>query len=357
MGERVKFADSPRHPMVLCLVAALCLQGEASFGEETPETKVLQEVLHVIETRRERMNPLWVRYEVHRIVTPAWQKGARGGREDSHSEAEYACKGTKTRSWVAPGNSGAGRQEDFIIFNGEVQIQPSNKENEYILSKAPSVKRTAPSPLSITGADGFFQSLKSWQAGKTKIAGLSVTRGQDKDDEPLAVVEIRYGTGWRNKAWLLPDRGYALRRIEVYNAKDEFVDRSQVLEFMTVNGLIYPKRGQSEHFLAGGKLGFTETFQVSRLETEAGKIPDSLFRFDVPEGASVWDDDLKVMVRNTELTQSHLNEVLLRLGTPQSLWKKWWFLGGTTVGVALFGYVGLRWWRRRKGNRGPAKAG
>ena len=61
-------------------------------------------------------------------------------------------------------------------------------------------------------------------------------------------------------------------------------------------------------------MGKSIDFEVDTIETRPVKIPDGLFQFDIPKTASVWDDDLKVTVRNTEVTESHLREVVARAG-------------------------------------------
>ena len=64
------------------------------------------------------------------------------------------------------------------------------------------------------------------------------------------------------------------------------------------------------------------------------KIPDGLFQFDIPKTASVWDDDLKVTVRNTEVTESHLREVVARAGGHYG-WDWWVWLSLAAVVAAV----------------------
>jgi hypothetical protein len=153
--------------------------------------------------------------------------------------------------------------------------------------------------------------------------------------------------GWRNKYWLLPDNDYQVLRYEVQNGKGEPVDKGLTQEITNEKGVFYPIRGKNDHYMAGAKLGFTIEFQVSSIETKPRKIPDSLFIFEFPEDASIYDQDLKVFVRNTDLTESHLAEVIRRAGGHRNLWQEWWFLLGLVL-VLSAGGVAVVWWRKKR---------
>jgi hypothetical protein len=99
--------------------------------------------------------------------------------------------------------------------------------------------------------------------------------------------------------------------------------------------------------MAGGRLGYSAEFHVTSIETTVGKIPDRLFTFEFPEDASVFDQDLKVYVRNTELTESHLAEVIQRAGGHRNLWEQWWFLLAACLAITGLGVCYVKWRARR----------
>ncbi|MCI0456779.1 MAG: DUF4381 domain-containing protein [Gemmataceae bacterium] len=301
------------------------------------------------------MNPIWVRYELATLETAAWQRvfhEKEAGEVRIAVEGEFARKGTKRRSWGrrADPRLPAAFQEYFVLYNGEIQIRPSGKEREYIISKQSPADYAAETPLYVAGEEDFHDNLRGWVNGKYKAPKVSLSETVDSAGEKVVAVQITAATGEKYKAWLLPEQGHVLQRYERYNQGGGLAGRSEVQEFMTVNGFVYPKRGRWEHFTRDHGLGFMTTFVVKSLETEPRKVPDSLFQFELPKDASVWDDDLKVLVRNTELAQSHLEEVIRRAGPPRRWWQPWWGWAGL-AGVVLLLVFAFRWYRRRTGVR------
>jgi hypothetical protein len=240
--------------------------------------------------------------------------------------------------------------EQFIIFTGEVEISKSSNEDEYIFRKQPSKRFVAETPFALAGEDKTIQAVGGWAAGKPveqKVATL-----QDEQGKPVVLVESHYSTGWWGKRWFLPDHGWGLRRVESYTDTNQLAWVNQVEEFGTVNGIIFPRRGRQEQYLARDELGASVDFEVDSIQASAANIPDSLFQFDLPKTASVWDDDLEVTVRNTDLTESHLKEVAARAGGHGG-WAWWVWL---SLGVGLLAVVAAAYWlvrRRKRFSRAP----
>src|SRR5262245_57177797 len=78
------------------------LIGRPASGGEGPRQDVLKIIAEVYEAREQQRNPVWVKFDVTRFETAAWQRanGRRGGADvDWKVEGEYARKGKKTRTW------------------------------------------------------------------------------------------------------------------------------------------------------------------------------------------------------------------------------------------------------------------
>jgi hypothetical protein len=197
-----------------------------------------------------------------------------------------------------------------------------------MISKIPNNEIVAPTPWDIIGEARVLSGLKRWQEGKSPARAVSSADQRAASGERVSIVEETYRTKWRNKAWFLPDKGWALRRLEVYDDRNNPVDFSEVETFENYAGLDLPKQGYSKHFLPSGGLGRTLSFQVTALERSAANIPDRLFRVSFPPDANLWDTDNGETIRNAGLTQSHLDEVVRRMESPGLSWKAW-------LGIAL----------------------
>jgi hypothetical protein len=292
-------ADMKRSSWALLFWLSVASNG---LSQRTGEEKLLKEVLRAYETRKEQRNPFWVRFDVTHTETAAWERAmGKKNAADVTSKilGEYACKGEKTRTWSHRQDRRirGGEGVSFIIYNGEVQIRPSNRENEYMISKKPPPDREVEPPLATSGEEYLHDVLRMWAKGNARITKVSLTRKREKDEQTVVIAEMDFGSGDKTKCWFLPEQGYALRRVEIYRKGGTGpADRAEVHEFMTVNGIVYPKRGWREHYLRDGRLGYKTEFEVRSLETGAKEVPDSLFQFAIPKGAAVWDADLKVYV-------------------------------------------------------------
>ena len=198
-------------------------------------------------------------------------------------------------------------------------------------------------PFRIGGERQLLSDLTYWASGNPVHASVVPEGGENG----ATVVEVRYPNGAHNKYWLLPEKGWAIRRREANNATGP-MNFSDVKETGVFHGIPYPKQGRGGNYMNTGALGATVEFEVDSIETRAALIPDSLFLVDIPKTASVYDGDLHVTVRNTEVQESHLKEVVARAGGHGG-WGWWlWAL----VGVFVLAFAGLAVWFFRRGKRG-----
>lgn len=323
-------------------------------GQNPATDEILNRVRQGLNHRHQQMSPIWVRFDLHVNQTKDWWEATRpekdsGDKRLSYQIAEFAFKGNKCFWKVENIDADLSEwaREDFLVYNGEVEITQSNSPRQYLITRTRTGHQLAEPPLAVVGEDDLRLLLNQWAEGKWKFKKVVATQ-MTEQGEDLILLDILFPPpGWRNKYWLLPDNDFQVRRYEQYDGNGKPVNKGIALEVSNEKGIPYPTRGKKDHYMGGGKLGFTVDFQVRSIESQPGKIPDSLFIFEFPEDASVYDEDLKVFVRNTDLTESHLAEVIRRAGGHRNLWREWWFLLGLVLTLAACG-VAVRRWRRSR---------
>ena len=327
----------------VALFAVLLLPGSALQAQDKEGADFLARILEVYKTRADQMNPIYIRYQIQTVETSAWVrvKSPNGGPPGSEGrttrvEAGYARKGERVWSFARHSDTAvesAWRREDFCLYNGKTSVRKSGRENEYIVSARPPDVFVAQLPTSISHEREALAALKGWAAGGAPVTAKVVE--QKQMGERILAAELWYSkTKWVNKITLLPDRDYAIRRYEVLDASGDPVDEADVTNIGEKNGLNYPMGATLKHYMANRQLGFTQTLTVDEIETEAGKVPDRLFQFEFPPNSQIYDEDTKTYVRQSELTESHLNEVARELSHPPPLWQRWWVVL-TTAAVML----------------------
>ena len=322
---------SPRFGFALVvglLTAPLCR------GQGEQNSDLLNNILQACRSRQKISENIWVRFRFRDVQSAEYMKrisrNANAKELILAGQGEFAQKGTKVRSWARRENRSDQYWdehdwlgESFIVYNGEISIRPSSQDKIFMISRAYDKKVAAERPTSIMGEELMFSELEAWASGKGKISDIRVLADKTYADEVVAL-QWKYPQGQATvKAWFVPSQGWILRRYEEgvsYCKSSRFHEATEYIEH---EGLYYPKKGLNKLFMEDGQLQGSTEFEVESLETRASHIPDSLFQYEIPKDAQVWDNDLKVMVRNTELTESHLAELIRRLGPPPSLWVRW----------------------------------
>ncbi len=336
--------------MSLCALfpARLCAQ------ENAPKER-LRLFSQALAARFQQSNPIWVRFQFEKFDSAELLTALNRRKQASDlrykAQAEYARKGTKTRSWwrYDDPTMRSWLGEDFILYNGEISIRLSNQENVFLISKAPAQGRVPELPTYVSAEDPLRDFLASWEAGQEELTNVTVKEEQQDGHDPV----LHFGwTGrksqWSGHCWVVPSKNWMIRKLEQRAPPGRLVIVHEIDEYITSDGLYYPKRARRTSFYDNGRVESRTDIDVESVETQASRIPDSLFQFELPKGSQLWDEDLKVMVRDTELTESHLAEVIRRLGPPRSPWVTWMWASLSVGVLALAGWVLLRIWRRRR---------
>jgi hypothetical protein len=337
---------SPLAMVGLCTAAVVTLQFREPLHaqRESDLPALLTDLIKAFDERQAQLEVCWVKYKTEHYESLGWQQALGNiiSKPDLRytSEVEFASKGAKKRSYSAP--TPRQRKEYLYIFNGELSVKPAIGDHVFAVSREHDATIAPESPLSYTGELPLYKGLKQVQSGEVKLTKF-VTRGREND---ALVFEIHYGTGWRNKCWILPDRSYSLRRYEVYTPKG-LTSVSEANDFFESDGIVYPKSGRRKNYGVDSALGATFEFEVTHFETKPSRILDSLFEYDLPKGAAVWDSDNKTYVRNAGAVQTHLDAALSRLGQQPHRWHRWLWWVVPPVLISLAALVVLR--RRRAG--------
>jgi len=346
----------------VAIVHSCCLPLPTLDAQPTQGESILNRMLQCYQDHQQQLNPLWVQHENTVHETADLKKAEAAIRKaktlsqvaptdlEWQLQAEYACKGVKRKTWSRTNRPDVPNafRERFRLFNGEISIWPSRQSDVYYMSRKSEPIFSADWPLSVTGEVPLLATLKLWADGKQKISNVIVSPAKPQSNRELVLVQFTFAdTGWQNNCWVYPDLGYAPQRWEEQNEKKSLVDVWQADSYETYRGVVFPTSGQKTHYLPSGKLSYTVRFRVTKVETEPARIPDSLFHFDLPENATLWDDDNKVMVRNTALTEAHLDEVVRNIRPPPSLWR-YWVIAAAVLGAVATLIAVLIWRRIRK---------
>lgn len=331
--------------LLLCLVFFPEVNAQAA----DPNDALVDECVRGVIARDKQFTPQWVRFTATQFMGALMSKT---GKDEStiHVDAEYAIKGEKRRFWcrIMSGTEVLNdwNRETWFIDNGEVMARKDSSEKTYLITRnrKPLNARIAP-PLDESGETIVRDSFIRWLA-KGGAVGMKASLKPTSGDGPSVIMEWHYPkTKWRSKCSISPSRGYAVEWYEQYDASGKLSRRTSTSEWIILNGTSFPKRVHGASAYEGtNKPSWTIELEVTSLELQSRKIPDSLFQVDFPADAIIYDVDKGTPVRKTELAQTHLDEVVKRIEKPS---RNWWLIGSwSAVGAGVL--VGLYLFRRRR---------
>jgi hypothetical protein len=312
-------------------------QAPAASGE-------ILKVLAAFRNRGQALNPIDVRYRLARTETAAWagamqrdSKSSKGSERLVESDARFACKGAKVWASVVrrtPPVSNDWGREDFVLYNGEHTVTKSNKPNEYFITKAPITKWPVQPPLAFVREEFVKGVLSGW--ADQSVPSTAAARETAEGGERLLRIDITYKVNRSiTSIWVLPAKDYALRKFESRLSNGGLIDQLEITESKEFQGVCFPTRAVNRHYMAGGRLGYTEQMQVDQVELDPANVPDRLFQFEFPANADIYDLDRQSMVRRTDVSESQLDAAVRGLAVDRPLWTRWWAWASVVVGGLL----------------------
>jgi hypothetical protein len=283
---------------LVCLIGLLiggnC--GAFLFAQEM----TIEDLQKKLASRGDGLNPHVVKFEMEMTESKEWQakfdKGKDLKEKATKISAGYACKGEKTKSWGTRQVVGlAPEKESFQLFDGDASIWPSNTPDVFMLSRKKLRRYEGEPPLEIVRESETCRCVSRIAKGEDKPSRTSIT-DKEENEKHYVVFEVEYPNKWHSKAWLLPKQGFALVRAEQY-VDCRLVYEMQVEEFTDVNGVSYPSKGWRKVFMEDKSVGYETKFKVQSVKVGAKDVPDSHFQFNLPHGARLWDNDLKMWIQ------------------------------------------------------------
>jgi hypothetical protein len=308
------------------MVAALPRASSAAQAQSASAIDRLRELRTTYQARVERRNPMWLKYLIVKHEMPLWIMRYRKATVDSdvvwRLECELARKGSRYHSSAAgedpyrPGH----QPRQFTIFDKEFTLSTSDKPNTYQLIRKAVYTQHGESPFSVAGEEVLLQLLDRWMAGRTVF---ETVEWKTADSGLVGLTLKSKKSGWKYAYIFNPALDYSIVSSASYTATGEHIDKTEVQSYESVAGIPIPTKGKGIHYTEGNRIGHTTEFTVTMCKVSASEIPDSLFRYDLPDDSVVFDMDKKIAIRNTVATQRDWDEIVSLVGPRRGHWWSW----------------------------------
>jgi hypothetical protein len=342
-------------PSALVALAVL----SSSFGllrADDATDSILRDVMPAIQSRIERLEFVDLRFISDITEDPQFLRPQSKAAPVRHYvlQGSYARRAEKFKSWsdnTRP-NPGQTWTDNFHLYNGELMIVPSNAPNTYLISKNRAEMYSVLPPWKLADEPDLWTTLQSWKVDRAKITRIAHTSATD-GNESVVEYEFQFSSGWKSRCRFVPARNYCLRQVESFNEHGQLVYRAHVDSYLSIGGESFPESGWRREFFPDGRLGREVKFQVQSMKIGRGNVPDSMFEFEFPPEALIWDQDMQVWVRRTGQTQSHLDQLVENAGHRRGLWRKWIWIAAPFVVLLLVALLIIRR-RSQRAARTPA---
>jgi hypothetical protein len=306
-----------------------------------------------IQKRRNQFNPIWVRYRLDITESGKYlsqvKPGYTGGEQKTKFSCQYARKGTRIKAAAKrdEGTMLGWLDELFYTYTGEISIWPTNEKHVYNISKNPREEYPIEKPPHLLIEDQINHRLNLWTQRQLPISGITSLEEKVVNGECTSLLAWSYPkTKWKSRCLTVPGQDWIIKTYQDDFPSGKIGILVEVTEYRTSGGLYYPQTGSRTDYFEDGTIQRRVAFEVDQLETQDSKIPDSLFQYDFPKGSQIWDDDLKVMVRNTELTESHLAEVVRHAASARSVPAQWLAALLCLANISVLTVLLFTWMRR-----------
>jgi len=326
---------------------------------ESDGPSVVRTIIDALRARDTDLNPILIEYRARHFESAVFLAAvaeALGNTLDEspldlryETSAMLARKGQLIHHSLTGPRVAEGRIVDetettrFLIYDGTQSVTGTRPETmRYRISKnSPATTFMYETPWSVLNQDRATAAL-SWQLEQGTVPDeLSIE--ESRLDGGPAVLRLQLPMV---DVSVLPELGYALSAFEYRNESGNLLNRFSA-DWEMVEGIPIPMSSLSQTFSGDDEeLVYKETeVVVQRVTTDPNQISDELFEVTIPTGAEVYDEDLRVLVRDPEAAQATLD------GIPErpSSWRMYYFI---LVNLGLAGIVvAILVWRNRKGKR------
>jgi len=352
-------------------VALVLLNGITNgAGGTSPEvSERLQAIIAELEIRQKTREPALIKYRLTEFKSAEFLSPTRK-RQIAASKPEGGPK-PEARSITRSFDLALKGPKFFLTSTGPFHLSPAAFQKEapsiwvfdgknsyerlddrYEVSTQP-LKGRPMIPWDVTGENMFLRWLERWTGNSADKTGeqiqFDVRDEKALGEKGLVRVECRAAKGAKLLLWLQPDLGYAVLKAEQYSEAGTIDLRVDQCVYETVAGKAYPKKAVLTKYVPNNDKGspiilMRTELEVQSIETDPNRIPDSLFRLEIPKDTPVFDRDTKTLLVDPKEIQEHLDRI--SGDTPGRRSKYWWASGLTLSCVALL--IAYALWRRKR---------
>jgi outer membrane lipoprotein-sorting protein len=284
--------------------------GIASEARELQkDTEVLlQNILKASMNRGDRdINPVLMNYQVHTISEVEYTFTGEIARKGDKLRISY------NRPMVFRGRITNQPEDHLRIFNGKRAIIFDGKnylEMEarpfYRISVDPQKIMPPVTPDSISGNQPLRNVLDYILNGDSGF-DINVTTKQEGDEKEVLYIDIQNSQSKPVvKAWVIPEYGYGVRRIEVYNDKGNLSYVSSVSRHELIGDIFFPMLAEQITY-SDGQIIEKSLLSVTNISLKGSEISDSLFKVTIPSNAVIEDMDTGQIIVNLSEVQAYLD--------------------------------------------------
>lgn len=319
--------------IVRCLCLAFLLLFATSISTHSVQVNYdsqLKEIFKNLKSRREFLDPFKAEIRFYNFQSQKYLDSFPKNSVNSFTvspEAKYTLmtRGGKIRESSEERDSKLMGKVSFLLSNGKNTFWPHFQDKCFNMSSGPPKFHVCLTPTEVMGENALYKSIESAESGRDAATSIAI-RSVQQENQDLVVTFFFPKSKWTNRVSFVPSMGYAIRSLSVIDERGRLLGRSTVDEFYGPDVGFYPRKGIIESFLPS--LGNNQPPQMTqRFEVVAtcdpSAVPESTFAFAFPKGSQFYDTDLGVWVRDVDLVESHLNDVVAELrneGKPLYRW-------------------------------------
>jgi hypothetical protein len=313
----------------------------------------LKDIYDGMKSRRDFFDPFKAEIRIstsqtQKYLDQAFQKGATGLPLQWDAQYSFAVRGNRIWESKVETNSSRKGGPTFLLFNGKHTVWPHSQDKCFNISSGPPKFHLCLTPAEVMGENSLFLAIEKSVVGKESSNSL-IIRSARLDGQNLLVVVFYPQSKWTNELVFIPSNSYAIRSMVIKDENGTMLLRANVSEFYGSESGFYPRKGTVEKFtLDSGSLQtpqMIQRFDVTLASCDPSIVSDSIFAFPFPDGSQFYDTDLGVWVRDIDLAESHLNNVVAELR--HNHWPWYIYFSGIVV-VIFVSAIFLRWRNRSR---------
>jgi outer membrane lipoprotein-sorting protein len=286
----------------------LCIESKANELSKDTET-LLMNILKAVNSRSKYLNPVLINYQIHTV-----------SKVEYTFFGEIARKGDKLRIFYnAP-----------EIFDDKITNQPKNylrifdgkrsvifNSTDYLdmedhpfyrISADPQKIIPHTPPDSISG-DQPLRNVIDYILNGDSGFNVNITTKQESNEKEVLYIDIQNRQSKSVvKVWVIPEYGYGINRIEVYDDKGNLSSISMVAKHELIGDIFFPMSAEKINY-SNGQITKKSQLSITKISLKGSEISDSLFRVSIPSNAVIEDMDTGQILISLSDVQAYLDGI------------------------------------------------